>query len=69
MGREPRIALHVDGSRGKEPPVVEIPQPGGEAEAQEIEERNDDFSRPGGIRGRSIYQTLSLVEVGMYVYA
>src|SRR5438132_175235 len=45
MGLEPRIALHVDGSRDKEPPVVEIPQPGSEAEAQEIKERKDDFGR------------------------
>ena len=51
MGLEPRIALHVDRPRGKEPPVVQIPQPGGEAEAQEIEERKDDLGGPGGIRG------------------
>src|SRR5881409_4133794 len=34
IGLEPRRALHIDGSRGKKPPVVEIPQPGGEAEAK-----------------------------------
>src|SRR5712692_8180823 len=45
MGLEPRIALHVDGSRGKEPPVVEISKPRGEAEAQESEERKDDLGR------------------------
>src|SRR4029453_9752656 len=38
MGVEPRIALHVDGPRGKAPSVVEIPQPGSEAEAQEVKE-------------------------------
>src|SRR5437660_8295987 len=50
MGLEPRIALHVDGPRGKEPSVVEIAEPGGEAEAQEIKKRKDDFGEAMGIR-------------------
>ena len=33
------------GPGAKEPAVVEIAQPGREAEAQEIEERKDDFGR------------------------
>jgi hypothetical protein len=45
------IALHVDRPRGEKPPIVEVAQPRGEAEPQEIKEREDDLRGTCGIRG------------------
>ena len=34
---EARIALHIDGTRGKKTPVAEVPQPWGKTVAEQIE--------------------------------
>ena len=61
MGLKARIALHVDGTRCKEAAVGEVPQPRGEAVAQQIEEGKDDLGGPGRIRGMFLNRQLRFV--------